>query len=572
MSGEQYLSSLSNFNVRGVEVHNHTMWHWGAMEHLLGYMQEQGFNALFIHQNDLLNQLVYFKKHYPPTLEDLPHKKKLNNIFYIRKVARKARKLGIQLFLEVKELEYEDRILQLYPEVCNAKGMVCPSHPFWEEFLAAKVEEALENVPEIEGIVFALSSPESRLGVASSPGEEWEEHRPLHCACPRCQELSYIEWYSRMLWSAYRPLTATGKKMVVREFSYSPEEQRRIMEAIDRLPADVVVGIKCTPHDFWPTFPNNPLNGQTGDHPQWIEFELWGEFHGWSIVPCYRLEEYAERLRYAASRGAEGFWCRIAWEAITEAWVLETLNEMNLYGMACLGANLNRAPRQILADWVARRFGITPLSPLVDEICRLLQSTLEVIKKALYVRGHVFSRHSLLPLSVKQAWWSMVGQDSLSLWEPERTSDLALTPENLEKIFAEKDEALALARKLWVQVQQLPKQENVSLELLFQSFEPLELYVVGFQRATKAVFWVKYLLEKGACSEEERSLARCYIEELVAFAEEMRYYVEQRPNRPHYFYFFFDHTRPLRLAEDLERNLKLVEAERREDVGKENKR
>lgn len=554
MSGEQRLSSLSEFKVRGVELHGHTMWRWDAIERLLGYMNEQGFNSLFLHQNDLLNRLVHFRKHYPPTLEDLHQKKKLNNIFYFRRIAQKARELGIQLFLEVKELEYEDQILQFHPEVYSAPGVVCPSHPFWEEFLAAKVDEVVENVPEIRGIVFTFSSPESRLWVAHSPGEDWEEHKPCRCDCQRCRELDRIEWYSQMLRSAYGPLVAAGKKMIVREFSYGPEEQHRIIQAIESLPDDVIVGIKNTPHDFWPTFPNNPAIGRTGNHPQWIEFDAWGELHGWSVVPCYRLEEYADRLRYAAAQGAEGFWCRVDWEIISEAWVLDTLNEINLYGMARLGRNLVESPRQILADWLVERFGVASLSPLVDELCELLQGTLEVIKKALYVRGHVFSRHSLLPLSVKQAWWSMAGQDSLASWEPERASDLAFTPENLGRIFAEKDKALALARKLSAQAQELAMREDMPLRLrqtLVQAFEPLELYVQGFQRATRAVFWTEYLSKKAACTKEELALAQRYVEELKELAEQMRDYVDWQPNKPHYFYLFLDPTRPWQLAEDV---------------------
>jgi len=554
-SEEQRLSSTAAFTTRGVELHGHMMWRGDAIERLLGYMSKQGFNILILHQNDLLNRLVHFKKHYPPILEDFQHKKKLNNIFYIRKVAREARELGIQLFLEIKELEYEDKILHLHPEVYSAPGVVCPSHPLWEDFLVAKVEEVVENVPEVGGIIFTFSAPESRLWIASSPGERWEKHRPRRCNCQRCQELDSVQWYSRMLWSAYKPLLAANKKMVVREFSYGPDEQRWIMKAIESLPDDVVVGIKCTPHDYWPTFPDNPIIGRTGNHPQWIEFDAWGEIHGWSIVPCCRLEEYAERLRYAAIHGAKGFWCRIDWEIITDTWVLDTLNEINLYGLVRLGRDLGESPAQILTDWLAERFGVTSTFPLASELRKLLLGTLELIKRTLYVQGHVFTRHSLLPLSVRQAWWSMTGQDSLASWEPERASDLMLTPKNLEIIFAEKDEALLLARQLRLQAKEMVARKDLPLRVrqtLAYAFDPLELYVQGFQRATKAVFWSKYLSEKETRTEKDVALAQRYVDELKGFAEKVRDYVDQRPNRPHYFYFFFDSARPSQLARDVE--------------------
>lgn len=310
--------------LRGVELHGHSIWRWNRIERLLEYMLEHEFNALFLHQNNLLNRLVHFSKHYPPTLEDLNHKRKLNNIFYMRRVAQTGERLGIKLYFEIKELEYEDRFLQLHPELYTAPGIVCPSHPLWKDLLAAKVEEVCENVPELAGIVFTFAAPESRLWLAHSSAAVWEKGMVGKCTCDRCRTLNQIDWYEDLLWSGYRPLTAAGKQMVVREFAYSPSQQQEMLAAIKRLPDDVIAGIKISPHDFWPTYPNNPVIGQTGDHPQWLEFDAWGETQGWSIVPCYRVEEFGGRLRYAVARGAEGFWCRAEWEVVSEDWIFDT--------------------------------------------------------------------------------------------------------------------------------------------------------------------------------------------------------------------------------------------------------
>jgi hypothetical protein len=42
------------------------------------------------------------------------------------------------------------------------------------------------------------------------------------------------------------------------------------------MPKDVIYCIKVTPHDFYPTFPDNTLIAQVGGRPKWIEYDTNG--------------------------------------------------------------------------------------------------------------------------------------------------------------------------------------------------------------------------------------------------------------------------------------------------------
>src|SRR5581483_7808660 len=144
---------------------------------------------------------------------------------------------------------------------------------------------------------------------------------------------SVESWYERLIMALYRPLAAHGKRLAVREFAYKPADHEVLLRAIDALPDDVIVCIKNTPHDFYPTFPDNPALGRL-QRTQWVEYEVYGQFYGMGVVPCFLYEDIEKRLSHAADLGVTGVLLRVEWERINDWWALQTLNELNLVAAA----------------------------------------------------------------------------------------------------------------------------------------------------------------------------------------------------------------------------------------------
>ena len=554
--------------VRGIELNEPLFWNWDKIETLFEYMSRYNFNTVIFHQNDLLDKIVHFKKFHPHVLQDLKHKKKLNNIHYLRKVCRKAASININVFLEVKELSYEDPFLEAHPEVFIDKGIISPTHPIWKDYLTSKVEEALENVPGIDGIIVNVSAPESRLILSNSPGDDMEKKETSLQQDKDFKKLDLSDWYYQLLYAMYKPLKENNKTFVVREFAYGPEQQKIIMESISRLPEDTVISIKSTPHDFWPTFPDNPVIGQLQDRPQWIEYEVWGENHAWGVIPCYRVEEYQCRIKFQKSKGINGFYARINWETITQTWALDNLNEINLFGLNLMMGGEEQDPEKIFFRWMTERFALPGKYKYKTELHQLFRDTFHYVVGATYSLGHVFNRHCLLPLSYEQADWSFEGQDSIADVVPEKAKDLLTTRENLNRFIEEKREIIKMAGNMKKTSDKIISSEGLPFQLkekLVFGFEGIELYAAAFGAAVRAFFAARLYLH-GETGADIQELAFQGIADLKEISKQMEEFTSARPERPHYFYFFFDCSRPLLFAESIEKKIMIYINKEMEEV------
>src|ERR1700712_5433918 len=128
---------MAAFAVRGLEIHNARMWRWGAINQSLDFMSSNGLNTLILHQNDLIDSLVF-----PPgyvsadllyTRWPILRSTLASNRLYMKKVVAEAARRGIDVYFEVKELWFVDQVLELFPELRSETGAVCPTNPFWYE-------------------------------------------------------------------------------------------------------------------------------------------------------------------------------------------------------------------------------------------------------------------------------------------------------------------------------------------------------------------------------------------------------------------------------------------------------
>jgi hypothetical protein len=548
-------SAGEDFAVRGLEIHSSRMWRWKSVENAFGVMEKLGMNTLIFHESDLTDQLVLPRAYFSSDLmwQRWPVRLHLvldNNRQYIRKVAREARRRNIKFFLEVKEIWYPDGLLELHPELIRSNGVVCATDPFWWEFVRKKYEELVEDIPDIAGVIVSPASRESRVSMVANP-----------CKCERCQAYDPKLWYENLFRAMYEPLHAKGKILVVRDFSYRREQQNMVIDSTSCVANDIVIALKNTPHDFYPTFPNNPRIGLTGEHPQWVEFDTWGQFVGSGFFPCSLIEDMQRRLEYCHRNGVSGVWFRTDWENMNEASVFNSPNLLNLFGGGMLSRDRAQPLENVYRAWL--EYGL--LDPLIPESAqgapvpvnpaqmehfqKFMQASWKVIEKTLFVRGHLFHENGMFPDSVKHAFDMMTQIHGRDDWEPGASKRVEPTDENIRAVIAEKEQAEAEVAKLpgILQIEEsgLPPQMKKDLGTILDLYQ---WYVKGFKHCATACF-----LAKKAMSTRDRA----DVEAAMRAADNLAVYRAETARRlentsyPHYVYEFFDVERLNRLINDI---------------------
>ena len=557
------MSQRPAFNVRGLETHTRHMWEWEHVKRMLEFASAYDLNTLVFHQNDLLDQLAcpegylprdMMKEEFPVYLWGIE-----NNCDYIRKVAENARERGIGFFLEVKELWFRTYLLLNYPELLK-NGTLCPNDDFWWGYLQDKVQTLLQNIPELSGIIVSFASKESRLTIVRSK-----------CQCEKCRQTSANEWYQKVISNMHEPIKAAGKKLVIRDFVWSPTDLDNVVTAVENAPKDVIISLKNTPHDYYPNFPHNPRIGNVGDHEQWIEYDVWGQFYGLGVFPCILLEDIKRRMEYVLSKGAEGFIARTDWEIISEGTALDSVNMLNLYGTSMLSKDLNTNFNNIYKEWlqnpVSTSFSSSDLPSYrgvknsngvnIDKLRSIFQETWPVIEHGIFVNGFVFHDFSTFPRDLETAWWMMVKNQSLADWDPSKKDGLDLTSENVKKLIAEKEEARQkvefLYRKLLEDHNNMGLNPEFYMDLL-KTFAMYVLYIEGFYHAAKSCILTKYYLKEKTASVEKQ--AKEAVTDLAVYAQKLRKQVS-RSQLHHYVYMLLDPLRVENLAGDLKTKLEM---------------
>src|ERR1035437_7614000 len=154
-----------SFTFRGFEMHGRRMWERARIEEALAFIRMHDMTALVLHEPDIMHQLVFPRSFFDPYAQwkSAPARRGenaiQNNRIYFEHVLHLAHNQGTELWLEVKELTFPDEGLEARPELIKG-GVVCPSKPFWREFIAAKTEELLADFPLLAGIILSPGSPE----------------------------------------------------------------------------------------------------------------------------------------------------------------------------------------------------------------------------------------------------------------------------------------------------------------------------------------------------------------------------------------------------------------------------
>lgn len=465
MNAEQHLIAL--------EIHDASLWEPSRVLPIIDTMEQWGYNALVLHQNDLLDVCtqLFLSANYGVT--DLRLKKVRNNIAWLNRLVNRLQQFGAKLFLEIKEPSLHDYVLEKYPGLLGNDGIPDPTDPTWFKFCRHKTEDLLTRVPGIGGLIITISSPESRVSLPDF-------------MATKDGTFSLSSWFDEMISAFHAPLKKQGKELYIRDFSYTSEMQSEVLAAVDRKNGEVGASIKITAHDYFPGFPENPV-AQNISSDFIFEFEAFGEHTGWGVIPNCRVAEFAERMSGYREKNAKGMLVRVSWEAITGSDALDNLSAVNVFSLPKL-IQEHIEPTKLVVAWLKERHGLA--DDTAETAANLLIHSWQIPAGA-YWDTRVFPRHSCLPSSWQEGWLSM---ETSGMGRREQTVEIAqddprLTEDAREALFSQKEKTTAVATMLANEAKALAEHLPLNLASQFKSFEWLPFFARQFELATKLTFF-----------------------------------------------------------------------------------
>lgn len=520
--------STGAMNYRALEMHGGTMWNEQAVRDAIAFIVDHDMDALVFHEGDVINQLVFPRAYFPPysTWTAAPPRRGENAIYnaraYIERVGQRCRDSGIEFMLEVKELGFTDEVLEKFPDIM-VEGVVCPTNPHWFEYLEIKYSELFEDFGDIAGVVVSAGSPEGRTALSYR-----------RCPCERCEHTVQQDWYRDITSSIWRAAERFGRRIIVREFSYSPADQDAVLAGLDGVDDGVELCIKPYARDFYPTYPDNSALTAEPQRTKWLEYDVHGQFYGWGVVPCPIVADQRRRFQSATNAGVTALLMRAEWERINDLWALQTLNRVNIATGSLLAADPTMPARDALAQALATT-GLVDQAVPTDDVAQIADALLEMwplVEKCMFVRAYVFNSGSMIPDGLAYAWWNMTIKHKLQDWDPSAAHRLDVTSvEETAAMLAEKDDALADVDRVldgvrfWVDrgALHLPDPCRVGDVLAFS-----RRYLVAFARCAKLVILASAAQRReGGLTAEEQALLVTEIAEARKVADDARVVVAE---------------------------------------------
>ncbi|MDE0221868.1 MAG: hypothetical protein OXJ90_21540 [Spirochaetaceae bacterium] len=365
----------------------------------------------------------------------------------LRRIAARAHAHGLELLVWDHELVFPDDIEASYPECGGTDFPVCFSNPFWDDFIAGKLEEFFRLVPEVDGVNLTFEETLRGYNILRDAG----------CRCRVCRAASVADKLSRVFDAFERVCARLGRLFEARTYALERERQGDMVAAAGRL-TDAVVMTKYTPADFRGVdYPHNPLIGMFPAVPQIVEFTLTPECNGFGYVPALLGDFYRDRIAHARRQGVAGCVGRVDYhlqnshEAFFTAGppvlTFDTENDFNVHLFSRLLWDPAADTDALWREWAAARYG----ERAPDLLATPLRSTREITQGIYYVKGlHALSQLDQIA-DLEQITWE-IDDSFLRRFNPGEPAIERLTAELLDpaektirEVLAEKDHAVALA-------------------------------------------------------------------------------------------------------------------------------
>ncbi len=461
------------YNTRLLEIHGSGMWNNFHIRRAIDFAKRYNLTGIVIHCSDMLDKIVKPEKYFEKKESMKFYKNREGDVknyrYYFTSIINQIKDAQLELYVEEKELNCAAEVLSKYPFLRNSEGIICPTDPFWWPFLEEKISEFTKLFPDVDGIILSAGTRESLVSLAGN-----------RCTCNRCKNYNIHQWYRELLSSVYKPLEKAGKKLIIRDFAYTADHQYAMIDAARDVSPSIIMALKSTPHDFYPTFPDNPTIGNCNGMTQWIEFDAWGQFFGLGFFPCSITDDMLRMIRKYNLLGATGIIIRTDWERMFQNSCFNSFCIVNLIAGALASKNPEIKKNTIYNEWLS--FGL--INPLLSDsfsqkpytvsdiytqeiLKKLIDFTWDFLKKTIYIRGHVFNRNTQPFDLYFMVFYIMTIHHSREHWDPGSLEQIKPIDENLEIIFKEKDQAIEMAEsmKTWFIPSKLKINESLMMYL-----------------------------------------------------------------------------------------------------------
>jgi hypothetical protein len=306
---------------------------------------------------------------------------------------------------------------------------------------------------------------------------------------------------------------------------------------MEELPEDVIICLKNTPHDYYPTFPDNLRIGNVGQHRQWIEYDVMAQYYGWGIGPAHMVDDLRARLGYALENGAEGVLIRTDWEALQSHTTFHSPNVLSLYAAAALTSDRATPKERIYREWLKGEGYLKPdateaeIGEAVEWAIELFGGSWEIVRRALYTNDCVVNDSSTYPVSLAHAWWLAEEKNSLRDWDPSKEHAMDADEPNVHRILEEKDEAQRRVEALAPIAARRPAAlTDAAYDYLCGRIDVFRRYIRGFCEIGRACILTKYVTENDEPSgfrPDARAMLDARLKGLLSLADEFDAYRKQ---------------------------------------------
>ncbi|HLA40435.1 MAG TPA: hypothetical protein VJ417_10575, partial [Candidatus Glassbacteria bacterium] len=375
--------------------------------------------------------------------------------------ARRCHEYDIELVQWHHEYVVLDELCRAYPEMCRGDSVLYGSDLFFD-FLESKYEEFFRGPGvKIDGIV--LTTVEGNVHLV-----EYGE-----------------ELIFRVLDLARRMCSKYGKKLIFRTFGWDEQQEAKLADVANRLPADVWVMHKHVPMDWMESFPHNPNLVRVTGHPALLETEMGQEQRGTARFPVWVGDYFQYRLQNALPTGIVGCTARINRRGVessagepTYTTIQDPLyggrinpNRANLYFYSQLVWNPEADVDRLYLDWAASYYG----KLAAPHVAAAFKPMRKAFVQMMYGRGQFLNLRYVMDYSQ----WREVMHWGNNLSDFDRSHPVQFRLKLLEKpddrffseFLPEKDEAIGEVTRALGEIRLtrglLPEEEYQALEMYF---------------------------------------------------------------------------------------------------------
>lgn len=360
-----------------LEINAPEIWQWSFFVKKVQMAQRYGFQGIIIHQQSLFARLAPLSSQCSTTESINLALARENAIIYLRKVGNYCNQHHLQLWLQGEATPSSQELKDKLPEFFRSQNSQNNESGFIQHFFQFSIPQILSDLPDVRGVRLSLSTP----------------------------DISDECWRSS-LQTLYQGIRLLGRQLVLRDYRDKTWPRHMLYDTLEALPSDVRASVKATELDYRPGFANNPNLLNIQGRRKWLELDLWGLEYGWTLLPCYLLEEIQQRLLWLSQYPdsyPEAISVRIDWEWLPDLALSGSLNELNLFGLSHLILNAKCSPRQLVDQWLQQRAN-TPLRPeLLTSITDIIVASHQWSCKTPNLLGRIMQCHSQLPVDFEHA-------------------------------------------------------------------------------------------------------------------------------------------------------------------------